>query len=1354
MRCPYCQTINPSNAKFCLECGKRFIICPNCGTANPPVAKFCIECGIALQPTAPNKALTAQQGGVRRENRHTQPLPDILTNSEERRVVTVMFADITGSTPLADRMDPEDMRAILTGYFNLMTEQIRKHDGTVEKYIGDAVMAVFGSPFAHEDDPDRAIRAALDMQAALARFNRQRLAQDSETKRLQMRIGINTGEVAAPSTTRHRRQDFLITGDAVNVASRLQAIATPDTILVGERTYLSTRQVFDFQALAPLQLRGKPELIPAWVVLGRRNTTAAITQHPRGITGLEAPLVGRSLELALMHATYARVQAEQRPHLITLLGTPGIGKSRLVREFIVDELASAQSTTPEEKPMIPKVLQGRCPPYGEGVTYRPLVEILYTLLQVQDNEESDSLQGRFTDQVRETLQRAQSSEDPAQVAAAIIRSVGRRIGDPELDIDGHDRQRSSSTLGKVGEQTAPHMALMRAWRIYLEALAQQQPLIIVIDDLQWADEALLDLLEYLADRINNVAILFICPTRPDLFERRRDWGAGRRNFTTIALEALTREEASDLVIELLKTEDIPAVLRYTILNRAEGNPFFVEEIVRMLIDQKVLINEDGCWRIGTQNETILNELASPAAPPDDTLIDLHYVFPLPRIPDTIQGVLAARVDLLGQAEKLVLQHASIMGRTFWLSALTELASELTPEMLLVTLDSLEQHDFIAETEKQVRSPLENDRVFIFKHVLIRDVVYNNIPRMRRALEHAQLALWLEDQTVGRVETFVEQLAYHYQQALNLWSAGFVPNPSSVKLKDNADNDSNASDAHDTNRSEQLTRPELRRRAIIYITMAGDQAYHSYFTIRAIQAYSEALELLVDSNADPLTLAHMHENLGDAYAQRANLDEAWQEYRYALQLVTAEPTEKDYLLRLYDRLAELGSRWLDLFNIDPDMQEIRAYIDAGLQLLEGQSTGVQHAEFLTYLTFWYVRNQLKATDTQQRAEFAELALHNGTEALRIAEELDDTRAIWLTLDALGFVYRKRHQYKDAHQTQHYRLHFVNEIKSREELHDLYLSLGWVHEAVCDYSTAVKWFGQSWHIAQRMESPSMLLSSLIGRMTVWQRWNRWSDAQEAALSILQMVEQYQHNEQWQCEALETLAILAYRTGQQEEGDRYTRRFRRLQDMSGQGERKRQDTSPSASAISAFSSFPIPQINMAREDWTRSLADYRTILQQSEPFPSPKLLASLAELVIITGESEDVQRSYCERAITVAEQSGGRRSLAIALRARGRMYLEQQQWESAETDLKQALRICAELDLAWEQGKTLYSLGLLYRRRADTLAQQSPSASQNEISADMGRARFHLEQALGFFESLNAVLDANRVRLALMQDMQAPV
>ena len=494
--------------------------------------------------------------------------------------------------------------------------------------------------------------------------------------------------------------------------------------------------------------------------------------------------------------------------------------------------------------------------------------------------------------------------------------------------------------------------------------------------------------------------------------------------------------------------------------------------------------------------------------------------------------------------------------------------------------------------------------------------------------------------------------------------------------------------------------------------------------------------MIDSNADPLTLAQMHQKLGHAYTQRGNLDDAWQEYRRALQLVITEPGgESDLLIYLYNHLSELGSRWIELFSSNPDMQEVRTYIDAGLKLLEGRPVSGQHAAFLTYQAFWYVFQQLQSADTQQRAEFAELALQSGQEAQRIAEELNDPRALWLTLDALGYIYHRLHKYHEAHKAQHYRLTLADQIKSREELYDLYYSLGWVHEAVCDYSSAAKWFGEAWNIAQTMESPTLLLNCMIGRMYVWNRWNRWNEAQEAAQSILQMVEQYQHNEQWQLDALQSLAVIAYHRGQQEEADHYTRQYKRVLDQ--------YCSQTESTAHMAY-------IHLAREDWARATAEYQEKLQQSEPFPSPDTLASLAELVVITGESVETQEANCERAVTVAEQSGGRGSLAIALRARGRMYLEQHKWESAGENLKQSLLKCEELDLPWERGKTLYCLGLLYRRRADVLYENEP----DQRNADLGRAHFHFEQALGFFESLNAVSDAERARLALAQDSKAPV
>ncbi len=1369
MRCPNCQTVNPINAKYCLECGNRLLLCPQCGTINLPFAKFCIECGTPLHAqlalSATNHAQTAGISSTQTvlPSGDTEPMlpslsatvplsaPDMslvsgtgLLPPEERRVVTVMFADITGSTPLADRLDPEEMRAILTGYFNLMTEQLRKHGGTVEKYIGDAVMAVFGMPVTHEDDPDRAIRAALDMQAALTLFNEQRLVHDASVARLQMRIGINTGEVAAPGNSQPQRQDFLITGDAVNVAARLQQAAAPDAILVGERTYLATRDVFSFRPVAPLHLKGKPELVPSYVVLGLNQHTLTIMQHPRGIAGQQASLVGRQLELTLMHANYARVQAERHPHLITLLGVPGIGKSRLVRDFIAREQEAIKSASSLGNILPPRVLAGRCPPYGEGITYWPLIEVLRSLLHAEEETSFETLQQRFTDFVAVTLVSAKRAEATEEVVAPILRSIGSRFGtsSPRPTTTAHGRERARRELQrKIAtsgiKQSSTQLELLRAWRVLLEALAQQQPLIIVIDDLQWADEALLDLLEYLTDRITTVPILFLCPARPDFFERRRDWGGGRRNFTTIELDALNTDETNELINELLNTDETPTVLRNTIQTRAEGNPFFVEEIIRMLIDQGLLVCEEDatghdCWRVQSGATALLSNLSAPGEHIDDTLINMHYLLPL-RVPDTVQGVLAARIDLLDTQEKLVLQHAAIIGRTFWLSSLRELASETDGIALQNALQSLILRDFIIETVQQVNTPVAHDSIFSFKHVLIRDVVYSTIPRMRRSLEHARLALWLESLLNDESARFVELLAYHFQQALTNWSPGF-----------------SLSSQESSPEALRLNRVDLRRRAILYLTKAGDQALHSYYTLRALQAYRDAIELLEETAGDQAERITMYEKLGAAYMQRGNLDEAWQEYRKALRIATsAEATSEQQhitLLSLYERLAELATRWLSGFDTLPDMQEVWGYIDAGLQLLPTQPLSASRVALLTYLAFWHTR-QLETATFAQKAALAEQALASGHTALQLAEQLNNSNALSLTLDALGFIYSQYHKYTEAHEIQHRRQMLEQALTDREERYDVYLSLGYAHEQIADYASALTWFGHAWRHAQTMESPSMLLNSLVGRMRAWRQWNRWQEATEVAHEILQLIARYQQDEKRQFWALETLATIAYRRGNREQGDLYALQCKRLLDQqlahlvptnrSGENEQHALATRMHA-------------IHLASEDWLHATADYRAKLQMSEPMPSPEVLSTLAELLVMTGEEQEQQHLICTRAVQSASESGARKSLLVALRARGRMHLEQQHWQQAEDDLRQSQHYCEALDLPWERAQTLYHLGLLYRRRASALYGQD----ENKRNADLGRARNHFEQALGFFQTLGAIPGEERVRLALMQDNQAPV
>jgi len=1332
MRCPNCQTINPTNAKFCLECGTRLQGCPNCGTINPVGAKFCIECGTQLRINPITDSEGANRApGMRPSAQNMLPIEQLPPRNqpEERRVVTIMFADITGSTPLAGHLDPEDMRAILTGYFNLMTEQIRKHDGTVEKYIGDAIMAVFGTPIAHEDDPNRAIRAALDMQAALARFNTERLTRNSEATRLQMRIGINTGEVAAQNNTAPQYQDFLITGDAVNIAARLQQIATPDTILVGERTYFSTRELFEYKAIAPLHVKGKMDPVSAYVVLKYKQGNSAIIQHPRGMPDRRTPLVGRTLELTLLHANYARVQAERRPHLITILGVPGVGKSRLVREFIVREQEFVKRTA-STNPQPPRVLKGRCPPYGEGITYWPLIEILRSLLNVQESENKEALQRRFVHFLHNIFTQAGRAESPEEIADTLLRRIGRGLNETTtyMEMPIH-RERPKPEPRAADHNTdlkpdAVQGAPLRAWRILFEALGELQPLIIVVDDLQWADEALLDLLAYLTDRITTVPILFLCPARPDFLEQRRSWGGGQRNFTAIELESLSRAESSDLIDALLESNDIPDAMRYTILVKAEGNPLFVEEIIRMLIDQGILVHAEDWqgkshWHMKDSAYTLPDDIGQTGEYREE--LNNHYLLPLPHVPDTVQGVLAARIDLLTVTEKLILQHAAIVGRSFWLSSLLELAGELNTDTILEDLMSLTRRNFIVEIKKiTVTNPVEPDRAFSFKHILIRDVAYNNIPRVRRSLEHARIALWLDEKTIERRETFIEQLAYHYQQALANWST------------------SSSIDSIEIEPSQQrpqgsvilLTRDDLRNKAIDFLTLTGDQALHSYYGLRALRAYSDAFDLLIDGHTDALTRSKMLEKIGGAHAQRGNLDEAWQHYRRALRMATEDGIHADstYLLGLYEQLALLASRWLSRFNMPPDLQELYSYIDAGLHLLEGRQLSREHIAFLTYKALWYIR-QLENVPRDQKPGLIERSLSSGHEALIMAEQLNSPLTLSLTLDAVSFIYFKYHKYNKSLQIQERRLLLENLLDDREELYDLYLSLGGAYEDVADYANALTFYGQAWNNAQSMESPAMVLTTMIRRMRTWQQWNRWDDAQQVAGEILQFIEKFQLDERSQLWALETLAVIDYHRGKQEEGDQHTRQYKRLLD---------QQNTIAKSEYNQRHETKMHAIHYAQDDWQSASSDYKEKLAQSEPFPAPTTLSTLAEILLLTGEAAQQIPIY-DRSVELATQSGARKSLIVALRARGRLYIEQQQWSLAEVDLQQALQLCETLNLPWERAHTLYYLGIFHQKRG-----ASPGDDKDATNC----TRYYFELALGFYESLSAQPSIERVRAALAE------
>ena len=505
------------------------VVCSKCGFENSEQARFCGGCAAPLEEAAAAR--------------------------ETRKTVTIVFCDVTGSTSLGERLDPESLRRVMARYFEAMRLVIEQHGGTVEKFIGDAVMAVFGIPVVHEDDGLRAVRAATGMRDALARLNEE-LERDYGT-RLEARIGANTGEVVTGTEER------LATGDAVNVAARLEQAAAPGEILLGRETYRLVRDAVEVEALDPLELKGKAEGVRSYRLLAVSGESQA--------RRLDVPMVGRERELRLMRDAWERAVSERSCVLFTLLGVAGVGKSRLAEEFLRDLGGDLDAL----------VVRGRCLSYGEGITYWPAVEVV--------------------------LQLRTAGHEPTGPVAAL--------------------------LGDGGAPTSPEEI---AWgvRRLLEEAAAEAPLVVVLDDLQWAEPAFLELLEHVATMSRGAPILLFCVARPDLLERRPNWGGGMLNATTVLLEPLSAEETQKLIAML--GDGIDTDLAARIRAAAEGNPLFVEEMVAMVEE-------------GGGGDVV--------------------------VPPTVQALLAARLDQLEPAERGVLERGSVEGQVFHRGAVQALAPE-------------------------------------------------------------------------------------------------------------------------------------------------------------------------------------------------------------------------------------------------------------------------------------------------------------------------------------------------------------------------------------------------------------------------------------------------------------------------------------------------------------------------------------------------------------------------------------------------------------------------------------------------------------------------------------------------------
>jgi class 3 adenylate cyclase/tetratricopeptide (TPR) repeat protein len=670
------------------------MLCDRCGRENPDGFRYCGACGSPL--TAPEGAGFLQ----------------------ERKVVSALFCDLVGFTSRAETMDPEDVHGLLRTYYASVRSEFERFGGTVAKFIGDAVFVLYGVPRTHEDDPERAVRAALSGLDAVAALNTARTDLD-----LHVHIGVTTGEALITFGPQPDESGGLAWGDILNTASRLEAAAPPDTILVDDATYRATRHVIEYGLAEPIHAKGKAEPVAVWrpiAPLARRGL--ALGEAAR------QPLISRRAELALLLEILDGIRSSRAPQLVTIIGEPGIGKSRLVFELFrrIDEMVD-----------LINFRLGRSPPYPEGVSFWALGEIVKGQAGMLETDGAAAATGKLHTAVRDLVP---------------VTADARRIENHLRSLVGLGEAESSS-----GDKTG---AAFAAWRHFLEALARQRPLVLVFEDLQWADDGLLDFIEHLAGWARDVPMLIVATGRPELLDRRPHW-ADKELATTLALPPLSEDETRELVGALAGDAPMPAEMTDAIVVNASGNPLYSVEFVRMLADRG-LLGPSGARR----GPTPIEALALPAS---------------------LRGIIAGRLDSLTPEDKGLLHAGAVIGRVVWPGALSAITGR-PRRWITGRLRDLEDREFL---QSATNSSVAGEPEYRFRHVLIRDVAYKEIPRLRRGEIHRKTAEWLASLSPDRAADRAEMLAHHLKSAYDLTRAGGgntnrLAGPARLALRDAGD----------------------------------------------------------------------------------------------------------------------------------------------------------------------------------------------------------------------------------------------------------------------------------------------------------------------------------------------------------------------------------------------------------------------------------------------------------------------------------------------------------------------------------------------------------------------------------------
>jgi predicted ATPase/class 3 adenylate cyclase len=629
---------------------------------------------------------------------------------QQRKFVTVLFADVVGSTHMSQRLDPEEIMAIIDGALRRLTAVIERYGGQVRNYQGDGLMALFGYPVAREDDAERAVRAGLALLEDMTAY-----APEVEAgwgyPDFKMRVGVNSGEVILGGGV---DRDTSALGMATNLAARVQAAASPGGLLITHDTYRHVRGVFDVQPQPPLTVKGSDEPLQTYVVIGAKPR--AFRMATRGVEGVETRMVGREAELSTLQDAYRMAVEGHETRGVTVIGEAGVGKSRLLAEF---------SDWMELRPEKVYYVTGRAAPGMQVVPYSLIREMLAFRFEILESDTAAVALAKFRNATAGVLE-PEKADLMGQLVGFDFRSVSPHVA----------ALLGSDSFGQLGRTYLTQ---------YIRALVAQRPLVMLLEDLHWADDNSLDLVTALLDDIRAARLLAVGVARPEFFERRPHWGESQVPWTRIDLWPLSTDASRELVAEILqKVPRLPDALRELIVNNAEGNPYYAEELVKMLVDDHIIITGtmddagDGTWRVD--------------------LARLGYV----RVPPTLTGILQARLDGLAAAERAVLQRASVVGRIFWDELVADLAADAVgSDEVGVALAAARQHELIFRRE---RSRFAGATEYLFKHALLRDVTYETVLMRQRRKYHAQVAAWLEIHAAGRLSEYLGTIAGHYEQA--------------------------------------------------------------------------------------------------------------------------------------------------------------------------------------------------------------------------------------------------------------------------------------------------------------------------------------------------------------------------------------------------------------------------------------------------------------------------------------------------------------------------------------------------------------------------------------------------------------